>query len=252
MNKFCKLLHEGETAWYQEIERTYYRLAGEIFDNAPRVDPNPVIMEGPCFLPPFEGQKVIALAYNYKSLVGEESKYDEPLVFFKAPSSVVGHQGTVLYPEFSNNVWIEAELTIVIGKEVKNISVEDADEYILGYTCGNDITAENILGRDWHLARAKGLDTFCPVGPYLVKDIDTSDLRISSYINGKMTQDSRTSDRVLNDRESVALVSKYFTLFPGDIILTGTPKGATEAIVKPGDEVRIEIQNIGTLINKIR
>ena len=132
------------------------------------------------------------------------------------------------------------------------MSVEDADEYILGYTCGNDITAENILGRDWHLARAKGLDTFCPLGPYLIKNIDTSDLRISSYINGKMTQDSRTSDRVLNDRESVALVSKYFTLIPGDIILTGTPEGATEAIVKPGDEVRIEIQNIGTLINKIK
>ena len=252
MNRFCKMLHEGQTSWYQEIEGVYYLLTGAIFENAPHVDPRPVVMENPHFLPPFEGQKVIGLAYNYKSLVGDKSDYDEPLVFFKAPSSVVGHQEAILYPEFSNNVWIEAELTIVIGKEVRNISVEDADEYILGYTCGNDITAENILGRDWHLARAKGLDTFCPVGPYLIKDIDTSDLRISSYINGKMSQNSRTSDRVLNDKESVALVSKYFTLFPGDIILTGTPKGATEALIKPGDEVRIEIQNVGTLINNIK
>lgn len=252
MNRFCKLLHEGKASWFQEIEGAYYRLRGAISESLPHVEPKPVVIENPLFLPPFEGQKVIGLAYNYKSLVGDKSKYDEPLVFFKAPSSVVGHQETVWYPEFSNNVWIEAELTIVIGKEAHNISTEQANQYILGYTCGNDITAENILGRDWHLARAKGLDTFCPIGPYLIKDIDAGDLRISSYINGKMTQDSRTSDRVLNDRESVALVSKYFTLFPGDIILTGTPKGATEAIVKPGDEVRIEIQNIGTLINNIK
>jgi len=252
MDKFCKLLNETEIAWYKEIEGKYYPIKGEVFDNVLEIDPNPVIMKKPQFLPPFEGQKVIALAYNYKGLVGENDNYDEPLVFFKSVTSLVGHEGFVLYPEFSNNVWIEAELTIVIGKEAKNISAESAHEYIFGYSCGNDITAENILGRDWHLARAKGLDTFCPVGPYLIRDIDTSDLRISSYVNGKMTQDSRTSDRVLNDRESVALVSKYFTLIPGDIVLTGTPKGATEAIVRPGDEVRIEIENIGTLINKIK
>ena len=252
MKKYARVLLNGKCIWVQYLYGNAFELTEPIFTDDPEIKGDPLQQDSFAILPTYSGQKVIGLAYNYKSLVGEGSKYDEPLVFFKAPSSVVGHQGTVLYPEFSNNVWIEAELTIVIGKEVKNISVEDADEYILGYTCGNDITAENILGRDWHLARAKGLDTFCPVGPYLIKDIDTSDLRISSYINGKMTQDSRTSDRILNDRESVALVSKYFTLFPGDIILTGTPKGATEAIVKPGDEVRIEIENIGTLINKIK
>jgi 2-keto-4-pentenoate hydratase/2-oxohepta-3-ene-1,7-dioic acid hydratase in catechol pathway len=252
MVRFCKLFHENEAAWYQEIEGKYYQLTGEIFDNVPEVNPNPVNLKKPRFLPPFGGQKVVGLAYNYKGLVGETDNYDEPLVFFKSVMSLVGHEDSVIYPEFVEKVWQEVELAIVIKSRCKNVSVEDADEYILGYTCGNDITAENILGRDWHLARAKGLDTFCPLGPYLIKNIDTSDLRISSYINGKMTQDSRTSDRVLNDRESVALVSKYFTLYPGDIILTGTPKGATEAIVKPGDEVRIEIQNIGTLINKVK
>jgi 2-keto-4-pentenoate hydratase/2-oxohepta-3-ene-1,7-dioic acid hydratase in catechol pathway len=252
MDRFCKLFHENKAGWYQEIEGKYYRLTGEIFDNVPGLNPDPVIFKKPRFLPPFEGQKVVGLAYNYKGLVGETDNYDEPLVFFKAVTSLVGHEGSVIYPEFAEKVWQEVELAIVIKSRCKNVSVEDADEYILGYTCGNDITAENILGRDWHLARAKGLDTFCPLGPYLIKNIDTSELRISSYINGKMTQDSRTSDRVLNDRESVTLVSKYFTLFPGDIILTGTPKGATEAIVKPGDEVRIEIQNIGTLINKVK
>ena len=252
MKKYARVLLNGKCIWVQYLDGNAFELTEPIFNDNPEIKGDPLQQDSFAILPPYFGQKVIALAYNYKSLVGEESKYDEPLVFFKAPSSVVCHQGAVLYPEFSNNVWIEAELTIVIGINARNISVEDADEYILGYTCGNDITAENILGRDWHLARAKGLDTFCPVGPYLIKDIDTSDLQISSYINGKVAQDSRTSDRVLNDRESVALVSKYFTLFPGDIILTGTPAGATEAIVKPGDEVRIEIQNIGTLINKIK
>jgi 2-keto-4-pentenoate hydratase/2-oxohepta-3-ene-1,7-dioic acid hydratase in catechol pathway len=252
MNRFCKILHEGKTFWCREIDGSYFPLLESIFKKAPRVASNPLICEKPCFLPPFEGQMVFALAYNYKSLVGDKDLYDEPLIFFKAPSSVVAHQGVVHYPEFSKKVWIEAELTIVIGKKTKNVPVAEADEYILGYTCGNDITAENILGRDWHLARSKGLDTFCPLGPYLVREVDTSDLRISSFINGKMTQDSRTSDRVLNDRESVALVSKYFTLSPGDIILTGTPKGATDAVVKPGDQVRIEIENIGILINNIK
>ena len=108
------------------------------------------------------------------------------------------------------------------------------------------------MNRDWHLARSKGIDTFAPIGPFLVKDLNCEDLEIKSSINGKITQKSRTSDRILNDHQCVELVSKYFTLFPGDIIFSGTPAGATDAVIKPGDEVKIEIENIGTINNKVR
>ena len=237
--------------WAEYIDGAFYQLTGSIHDKNPEVDPQPLDNETATLATPFFGQKVIALAYNYKSLIGSQANFEEPLVFFKSPSSVVSHGGQIKYPSFSDNVWIEAELAIVIGKETSNITVEKAEDHILGYTCGNDVTAENILNRDWHLARAKGLDTFCPLGPYLVKDLETVDLKIESFINDRLAQSSRTSDRVLNDKESVSLVSKYFTLKPGDVILTGTPAGAIDAVVKPGDRVDIRIEHLGTLTNYV-
>jgi 2-keto-4-pentenoate hydratase/2-oxohepta-3-ene-1,7-dioic acid hydratase in catechol pathway len=238
--------------WSEYVDGAYFPLIGSIHDQIPKISSTAIDMENAILTTPYFGQKVMALAYNYKSLIGDQETFDEPLVFFKSPSGVVPHGGEIKYPNFSDNVWIEAELTIVIGKEASHVSIDQADDFILGYTCGNDVTAENILQRDWHLARAKGLDTFCPLGPYLVKGIDTADLKIESFINGRQTQSSRTSDRVLNDRESVALASTYFTLKPGDVILTGTPAGATDAVVKPGDRVDIRIEHIGTLTNHVR
>jgi len=149
-------------------------------------------------------------------------------------------------------MWHEVELAIVIRTQGKNIPIKEAGNYILGYTCGNDITCENILSRDWHLARSKGLDTFCPLGPFLVKNVSTDNLRLRSYINESITQESYTSDRIMNDMEIVSLISKYVTLFPGDVILTGTPAGATDAIISPGDTIKVEIENIGSLINYVR
>ena len=194
----------------------------------------------------------MCLAFNYKSLVKKKTNFDEPLFFFKSNTSLIGHNQYIIYPKNFNKVWIEAELCIVIGKKGKNIEVQNAEDYILGYTCGNDVTAENIYQRDWHLARSKGLDTFAPIGPYLISDINTANLKIKSFINGKKTQDGYTSDRILNDKECISLVSKYITLYPGDIIFTGTPAGATDAVIKPGDEIIIEIEKLGKLINKVK
>ncbi len=203
------------------------------------------------FKPPLKN-KVIGLAFNYKSLVGKENKSQEPLIFLKSSTSLIFNNEEIIYNNFFKKVWIEAELCIIIGKEGKNIKSKDAKEHILGYTCGNDVTAENILNRDWHLARSKASDTFAPIGPKIINDIDTSNLRIQSFINGKKTQDSTTNDRIFNDFECVELVSKFFKLIPGDIIFTGTPAGATDAIVKPGDEVTIEIEKIGKITNSIK
>lgn len=203
------------------------------------------------FKPPLKN-KVIGLAFNYKSLVGEENKTQEPLLFLKSSTSLIFNNEEIIYNDFFKKVWIEAELCIIIGKEGKNIKSKNAKEHILGYTCGNDVTAENILDRDWHLARSKAPDTFAPIGPKIINEIDTSNLRIQSFINGKKTQDSSTNDRILNDFECVELVSKFFKLIPGDIIFTGTPAGAKDAIVKPGDEVTIEIEKIGKITNSIK
>jgi 2-keto-4-pentenoate hydratase/2-oxohepta-3-ene-1,7-dioic acid hydratase in catechol pathway len=251
MNYYSRILHKNQILWAEFQDGKYFQLEDSILEEMPRLSSSPLEADQVKVLSPYFGQKVIALAYNYKSLVGKCSGFDEPLVFFKSPQSVIACNEAIIYPRETDNVWIEAELTIVVGKLAKNVSADQADDYILGYTCGNDITAENILARDWHLARSKGLDTFCPSGPFLVKNIDTSDLAIESFINGKQTQNSRTSDRVLNDQESLALASKYFTLLPGDIILTGTPGGATDAVIQRGDEVEILIQHIGSLKNKV-
>jgi 2-keto-4-pentenoate hydratase/2-oxohepta-3-ene-1,7-dioic acid hydratase in catechol pathway len=249
---YSRFLVSGQYLWAEYVDGVYFQLIGSIHDQTPKTSSKAMDMEGAVLTTPYFGQKVIALAYNYKSLIGNQKTFDEPLVLFKSPGGVVSHGEQIKYPNFSDNVWIEAELTIVIGQEASNVSVEQANDHILGYTCGNDVTAENILNRDWHLARSKGLDTFCPLGPHLVKGIDTRNLKIESFINDHQTQSSRTSDRVLNDQESVALVSKYFSLKPGDVILTGTPAGATDAVVKPGDKVDIKIEHIGTLTNHVR
>ena len=251
MEKFSKIYHDNKVKWIKYQEGEWFELLNSIYDKESITSKDPIRQTKFHFMTPCEGGKVIALAYNYKSLVGKDDNFDEPLFFFKSPTSLVEHQGNVLYPDFSNNTWLEAELSIVIGAKGKNITIEEVDDYILGYTCGNDITCENIHNRDWHLARSKGLDTFCPLGPHLIKNLNTESLSIKSYINDKMVQNSNTSDRILNDKQSVCLISKYITLYPGDVILTGTPAGATDAIIKRGDQIKIEIENIGTLINTV-
>jgi 2-keto-4-pentenoate hydratase/2-oxohepta-3-ene-1,7-dioic acid hydratase in catechol pathway len=198
-------------------------------------------------LPPCAPAKVIGLGHNYRSLVGPRAHYDEPIVFLKSPTSVCAHGSRVQYPAFATKVWVEVELGVVIGKRCRSVSAADAGDSILGYTIGGDITAENIHGRDWHLARSKALDGFAPVGPWLVRGVDTSCLGLQTLINGRRYQRGNTNDRILDDRAVVGLVSSLMTLEPGDLILTGTPAGATDAIVKPGDVVTHQIDQLGEL-----
>jgi 2-keto-4-pentenoate hydratase/2-oxohepta-3-ene-1,7-dioic acid hydratase in catechol pathway len=198
------------------------------------------------FLPPCDPTKILGLAFNYKSLVGSKETYDEPLFFLKSPTSACGHNAKVSCAGYPVG-WVEAELAVIIKKECRNVNVDKAGDYILGYTIGSDITAENVHGRDWHLGRSKALDNFAPLGPFLVTDIDTSDLELGTRINGKLYQQGRTSDRIKNDYEAVSMVSRFLTLSAGDVILTGTPAGATSSLVKPGDVVTHWIEKIGEL-----
>ncbi|MBL7131544.1 MAG: fumarylacetoacetate hydrolase family protein [Candidatus Omnitrophica bacterium] len=251
-NKFAKVYYKDKAIWCKVIDEKYYELKNSIFEDNALIKDAPIEAKEFKLLPPCDATKVIALAYNYKGLIGEKTSHDEPLFFFKSLTGLIGDGESVIYPDFAKKVWHEAELAIVIKKKGKHIPVQEAEDYILGYTCGNDITCLNILNRDWHLARSKGLDTFCPLGPFLIKDIDTSRLQLKSFINENVTQNSNTSDRILSDKETVSLVSRFVTLFPGDVILTGTPAGATDAIIKPGDEIKVEIESIGILKNYVK
>lgn len=200
---------------------------------------------------PCSPRNIVCLAYNYKDLVGAKSSYDEPLVFLKASSTLVGESTAIQKPSWVSSMWVETELAIVVSKALQSASIQEASQAILGVTIANDVTAANVHGRDHHLARSKSLPTFCPVGSVLTTEVNTENLRITTRINGKFTQESTTANRILNDAESLSLVSRYIPLFPGDIVLTGTPAGAMDSLVNPGDLVELEIENIGTLSNFI-
>ncbi len=254
MKRYAKILWDGGTHWVEFLDATSVSLLSEpptkqAYRHIRHFDQSDI--QKFRFLPPCNAQKVIGLAYNYKSLVGVRESYEEPLFFLKSATSICGHQSKVTYPEFSTKVWVEVELGIIIKKECRKVSVNDAADYILGYTIGSDITAENVYGRDWHLARSKALDNFAPLGPFLVTDLKTSDLELYTYINGKEFQHGNTSDRIMNDCESVSLISQFLTLMPGDVILTGTPAGARGAIVNRGDVVCHQIDGLGELIFSI-
>ncbi len=198
---------------------------------------------------PFFGSKVLGFSLNYKSLIGDSK--DEPLFFLKNPDSVITQNDNIEISNFNLKVWIEVELVIVVKNKCKNIRYQDAEDHILGYTIGNDVTSENLYGRDWHLGRGKGQDTFCPIAPYINKKIDTSNLNVKSFINNKLYQKGNTNEMLYDVRKCFELASKYCTLMPGDLIFTGTPVGAINALIKKGDKVRIEIENLGFLENNV-
>ena len=205
-----------------------------------------------CVLPPCEPSKVIALAYNYKDLVGDgRDEFDEPLIFLKSPSSIILQPSPIVIPPLISRVWVEIELAFVVRQEARFVPADQAAEYILGYTIANDVTALNVFGRDHHLARSKGLDTFCPVGPWLENDIKTDDLFLTTIVNGQVTQSSSTRNRILDDAEALSLISQFITLAPGDLVLTGTPAGAMDSIVQPGDCAELSIAGLGKLTNPI-
>ncbi len=215
-------------------------------------------------LPPIIPVNILALGINYKKH-GDETAMsypDQPILFLKATTSIVGHDGPIILPAAGpDSVDYEAELAVVIGKKAKNIMPDKAVDYIMGYTCANDVSA-----RDWQFdkqkgqwARGKSFDTFCPLGPWIVtkEDIDDpNNLGIRCIINGQTVQESRTSEMIFNVQNTVSNLSRSMTLLPGTVILTGTPDGVgftrqPPLFLKAGDLVSVEIEKIGTLTNRV-
>ncbi len=252
MNDLVRYRREGSTQWgvLDAGDGSVRALEGDPYAEwsaGSRVGSIEELSLTPCCQP----RTVAALAYNYKDLVGPRDTYDEPLVFLKAPACLVAPHEPIRLPAWCERVWVEVELALVIGRPVFEASSEEAARAILGWTIANDVTASNICGRDHHLARSKSHVSFCPVGDILRRGIDTAALRMTTTINGCRTQDGCTRDRILGDAEAVALVSRIMPLFPGDIVLTGTPAGAMSSLITPGDRAELEIESIGRLANPI-
>jgi 2-keto-4-pentenoate hydratase/2-oxohepta-3-ene-1,7-dioic acid hydratase in catechol pathway len=172
----------------------------------------------------------------------------EPLIFLKPPTSVIPDQRTIVYPPQSQQVEFEGELALVIGDKATHCSVETAHSKIWGYTIANDVTARDLQRQDGQWIRAKGFDSFCPLGPWIVREISPS-ATLQTFLNGELKQDSSISDMVFAPDVLVAYISEVMTLWPGDVILTGTPAGV--GLLQVGDRVQVAIEGIGTLENRV-
>ncbi|ONI77612.1 2-hydroxyhepta-2,4-diene-1,7-dioate isomerase [Kribbella sp. ALI-6-A] len=195
--------------------------------------------------------KVVCVGRNYADHAAElgNDVPAEPMIFFKPNTSVIGPRDGIVYPEQTNNLHFEGELAIVIGRICRDLPRERAEEVIFGYTIANDVTARDLQKTDGQWARAKGYDTFCPLGPWITTDLDVSDVRVSTQVNGEPKQDGRTSQFIFDIPEVLAYITSFTTLLPGDVVLTGTPAGVGPML--PGDEVAVSVEGIGTLTNKV-
>ncbi len=196
--------------------------------------------------------KIVCVGRNYADHAAELGNEvpKEPLLFLKAPSSLITNEDAIVLPAYSDQVEHEAELGVVIGKLCKDIADgDDSLNYVRGYTCLNDITARDLQRSDGQFARAKSFDTFCPVGPVIETDLDPSDIRVLCRVNGVVKQDGRTSQMVFPVDSLIRYISRMMTLLPGDLIATGTPSGVSR--LKSGDVCEVEIEGIGILKNPV-
>lgn len=204
-------------------------------------------------LPPCWPSKIVCVGRNYREHARELGNLPpaEPLIFLKPPSSLNAHGGGIVYPAISERVDYEGELGVVIGQRARNVKAEEAEEYIRGYTCVNDVTARDLQKKDGQWTRGKGFDTFCPVGPWLVprEDIDFDALVVRTVVDGETKQEASVREMIFSIGAIIAFVTDFMTLEPGDLISTGTPAGVGP--LQRGSVVRVEIDGIGALENHV-
>lgn len=197
--------------------------------------------------------KIVCVGLNYRKHAQEFNMPvpEEPVIFLKPPSALIYDGDDIVYPSLTQELHYEAELGVVIGRTCRNISAEDADEHVEGYVCANDVTARDLQRKDGQWTRSKSFDTFCPVGRKVTgKDtVNPDHLHIRAFLNDNIVQDSNTSDMIFRVRDIVSYISSIMTLFPQDLILTGTPSGVGP--MQKGDRIRIEIEGIGEISNRV-
>ena len=239
----------GQSIAYGIVEGDRVRkLSGDLFGSWAKTDTTYALADVK-LLVPTRPTKVLALAGNYKSHLGDQAPRKAPEVFFKVPSTLLPAGGKIVIPKGTQDVHYEAEMVIVIGKRAKDVPVDKALDCVLGVTCGNDVSARDWQKNDVQWWRAKGSDTFGPCGPVIASGLDYDDLLLVLRLNGQVKQHQRTSGMVHSVPQIVSWISRHVTLEPGDLIFTGT-MGKTSAI-KPGDVVEVELEGVGVLRNGV-
>ncbi|MDF2724806.1 MAG: fumarylacetoacetase [Paenibacillus sp.] len=242
----------NEQVYYGIVEgSTIRRIEGSIFGPYQITDERCPLAQAR-LLPPVVPGKLVAIGLNYKKHAEEVNKPlpDEPMMFLVSPSAVIGADEPIQLKHPENRTEHEGELAIVIGKRADCVSVDDALDYVLGYTCCNDISDRVLQKKDGQFTRAKSFSTYKPLGPAIATDIDPDQAPIRVLVNGETRQDSNTSDMIFNTAEIISFVSRVMTLEPGDVILTGTPSGVSP--LRSGDIVEVVIEGIGCLRNTVR
>ena len=239
----------GTNVSYGVLEgETIHELRGDIFDSIERTG-DTVALSAVRVLAPTAPKKVIAIGFNYGSHLGEADPAAEPGVFTKYPTSVIPHEDEITYYADATNLHYEGEMVLIIGRTAKNVPAEVANDYIFAVAPGNDVSEREWQSGDLQWFRAKGADTFGPVGPVMVAGVDYNNILLETRLNGEVVQSQRTQDLIFDTASIVSYVSKYVTLEAGDMIFTGTP-GTTSAM-KPGDVVEVELENVGILRNTV-
>jgi 2-keto-4-pentenoate hydratase/2-oxohepta-3-ene-1,7-dioic acid hydratase in catechol pathway len=250
--KFLRYLADGEPRYGVLEGDTVYDASGDPFSSLSKGSAVGDL-ESLSLLTPVQPGKVVAVGLNYALHVTESDPNrqvpDEPVVFMKPTSALLPHGGVIEMPE-GNRIDYEAELCVAIGRRAKQVSEAEALDYVLGYTCGNDVSHRDYQRKDGQWVRAKGFDTFCPLGPVVETDLDPSAVKVQSRLNGEVRQDSNTKHLIFNVPFLISFVSNVMTLEPGDVIMTGTPEGVGP--MQPGDTIEVEVEGIGVLRNTTR
>ncbi len=242
--RFVRFNHSGKNIEGKEEN-------GQLTDSAGKSYPLGEVV----WLPPSAPSKIVGLVLNYRDHANELGLdvSEDPVIFLKPPSSLIGNNCEIVYPEGAKYVHYEGELCVVIGVPARRVEADRAMEYVKGFTIANDVTVRDFITNTFRPpVKAKGFDTFCPCGPYVVTPEeagDVSNLRIRTYVNGEVRQDGSTADLMRSVPDLVEYLSDFMTLLPGDMILTGTPKGISP--IYPGDRVEIEIDRLGKLVSTV-
>lgn len=248
--KITRFLKSNNVQWGIIEKNKIFSLDGNPYDEISR-GKEIFRLEDIKLLAPAEPSIMVCCGMNYAARLKESgwTPPQEPIVFFKPPSAMIGNLDNVVFPSIAQTLRYEAELCVIMKRRTKNVSEKDAMNYVLGFTCGNELGAMDLLKIDKWMTRAKGFDTSGALGPWLETDLDPHNLRIKSWVNGQIKQDSNTNLMNFNVNKLISFISTFMTLNPGDVIWTGTPEGACD--VKVGDIMDIEIEGIGTLRNQV-
>lgn len=251
MKNLSRILWKDTISFAIRKDQSYHVLNGDSVDDLQKTDL--VLDAGEVkILPPVLPSKIVAVGLNYIDHANE-LKMDvpeQPILFMKPATAIIGPGDYIEYPETSKQVDYEAELVIVIKKKAFKVKAGQVHDYILGYTCGNDVTARDLQKIDGQWTRAKSFNTFCPIGPEIITGLDPDNLDISLTLNGQKRQSSNTKNMIFNSEFLVHFISQIMTLNPGDIIMTGTPPGVGEMF--HGDKVEVKVEKIGSLINRVK